>query len=127
MKISEYFNFENFSPDLLDTAKVKMFLLSMKQKYISYWQHTLQHSQKLEFNRSFKERICHFQLSRDNWKVSDRRTLTKLRISNLKLMTELGRYNNSPRDNRLCPVCDCNQTEDEIHSLLLFQIRNNQR
>ena len=23
MKISEYFNFENFSPDLLDTAKVK--------------------------------------------------------------------------------------------------------
>ena len=27
MKISEYFNFENFSPDLLDTAKVKMFLI----------------------------------------------------------------------------------------------------
>ena len=47
MKISEYFNFENFSPDLLDTAKVKMFLRLMKQKYISYWQHTLQHSQKL--------------------------------------------------------------------------------
>ena len=42
MKISEYFNSENFSPDLLDTAKVKMFLRLMKQKYISYWQHTLQ-------------------------------------------------------------------------------------
>ena len=54
MKLSEYFNFENFSPDLLDTAKVKMFLRLMKQKYISYWQHTLQHSQKLEFYRSFK-------------------------------------------------------------------------
>ncbi len=30
-------------------------------------------------------------------------------------MIELGRYNNTPRDNRLCPVCDCNKTEDEIH------------
>ena len=26
----------------------------MKQDYISYWQNTLQHSQKLEFYRSFK-------------------------------------------------------------------------
>ena len=42
-RISEYFNFDNFSPDLLDTAKVKMFLRLMKQKYISYWQHILQH------------------------------------------------------------------------------------
>ena len=33
MKISKYFNFENFSPDLLDTAKVKMFLRLMKQEY----------------------------------------------------------------------------------------------
>ena len=36
MKISEYFNFGNFSPDLVDTAKVTMFLQLMKQKYISY-------------------------------------------------------------------------------------------
>ena len=41
MKISEYFNFGTFSPDLVDTAKVTMFLQLMKQKYISYWQHTL--------------------------------------------------------------------------------------
>jgi len=33
-------------------------------------------------------------------------------------MIELGRYNDTPRDNRLCPVCDCNyQTEDEIRFL----------
>ena len=117
MKISEYFNFGNFSPDLVDTAKVTMFLQLMKQKYISYWQHTLQHSQKLEFYRSFKNEYAtssYLELTR---RVSDRRTLTKLRISNHKLMIELGRYNDTPRDNRLCPVCDCNQTEDEIHFL----------
>jgi len=50
-------------------------------------------------------------------RVFDRRTLTKLRISNHKLMIELGRYEDTPRDNRLCPVCDCNQTKDEIHFL----------
>ena len=50
-------------------------------------------------------------------RVSDRRTLTKLLISNHKLMIELGRYNNTPRDNRLCPVCDYNKTEGEIHFL----------
>ena len=49
--------------------------------------------------------------------LSDRRKLTKLRISNHKLMIELGTYNNTPRDNRLCPVCDCKKTEDEINFL----------
>ena len=32
-------------------------------------------------------------------------------------MIELGRYYNTPIDNGLCPVCDCNKTEDEIHFL----------
>ena len=97
MKISEYFNFVNFSPDLVDTAQVTMFLQLMKQKYISYWQQTLQHSQKLEFYRSFKNEYAtssYLELTR---RVSDRRTLTKLRISNHKLMIELGRYNDTPR------------------------------
>ena len=97
MKISEYFNFGNFSLDLVDTAKVTMFIQLMKQKYISYWQHTLQHSQKLEFYRSFKNEYAtsgYLELTR---RVSDRRTLTKLRISNHKLMIELGRYNDTPR------------------------------
>ena len=78
MKISEYFNFENFSPDLLDTAKVKIFLRLMKQKYISYWQHTLQHSQKLEFYRSFQNEYATSNYLEITRKVSDMRTLTIL-------------------------------------------------
>ena len=83
----------------------------MKQKYISYWQHTLQHSQKLEFYRSFKNEYVTSSYLELTSRVSDRRTLTKLRISNHKLMIELGRYNNTPRENRLCPVCDCNTVQ----------------
>ena len=52
--MSEYFKLPDFNPDLLDIAMVKSYVSSMKQEYISYWQNTLQHSQKLEFNRSFK-------------------------------------------------------------------------
>ena len=51
MNMSEYFNQLDFNPDLLDEAMVKSSVSSMKQEYISYWQ---QHSQKLEFYRSFK-------------------------------------------------------------------------
>ena len=55
MKMFEYFNLNNFNPDLLDTAKIKHFVNLMKQKYISYWQQALQHSQKLEFYKIFKD------------------------------------------------------------------------
>ena len=61
----------------LHTAKVKKFLQSMNQKYISYWQHALQYSQKLEFNRFFENEhaTSNYLLSRDNSsrRVSDRK------------------------------------------------------
>ena len=52
MNMSEYFKLPD--PDLLDIAMVKSYVSLMKQEYISYWQNTLQHSQKLEFYRSLK-------------------------------------------------------------------------
>ena len=39
---------KNFNRDLLDIAMVKSYVSSMKQEYISYWQNTVQRSQKLE-------------------------------------------------------------------------------
>ena len=62
-------------------------------------------------------------------RTSERRVLTKLRISNHKVIIELGRYNQVSRDNRLCQVCGSNQIEDEIHFLFHCSkysiIRNN--
>ena len=44
-------------------------------------------------------------------------------------MIELGRYNQTTRDNRNCPFCGSNQIEDEIHFLFNCSkcslIRNN--
>ena len=44
----------------------------------------------------------------------------KFKVSNHKLMIELGRYqrNHIPRENRLCPLCTSNQVENESHFLL---------
>ena len=45
----------------------------------------------------------------------------KFKISNHKLMIELGRYQRDhiPRESRLCPLCKSNQVENESH--FLFQ------
>ena len=41
-----------------------------------------------------------------------------LRISSQKLLIETGRYDNIPRNERVCNVCNCKTIEDEIHFLL---------
>ena len=87
--MSEYFKLPDFNPDLLDIAMVKSYVSSMKQEYISYWQNTLQHSQKLEFYRSFKTD----HISSSYLDLARGTALVKLRISNHKLMREIGRYN----------------------------------
>ena len=52
--MSEYFNLPDFNSDLLETAMVKNFVGLVKQEFISYWQDTLHHTQKLEFFLSFR-------------------------------------------------------------------------
>ena len=117
--MSECFKFPDFNPDLLDIAMVKCYVSLMKQEGISYWQNTPQHCQKLEFYRSSKTdhtSSSYLDLTR---RTAGRRALVKLRIRNHKLMIEIGRYNQTRKDNRHCPFCGCNVIEDEVH--VLFQ------
>ena len=113
---------EYFKPDLLDIAMVKIYASSIKQEYISYWQTTLQHSQKHEFYRSFKTDHTssgYLDLTRG---TAGRRALVKLRISNHKLMIEIGRYNQTMKDNRHCPFCGCKVIEDESKFTFFFNV-----
>ena len=115
----EYFKLPDFNPDLLDIAVVKSYVSSMKQEYISYWQNALQHSQKLEFYRSFNSNhtsSSYLDLTRG---TAGGRALVKLRICNHKLMIEIGRDNQTTKDKGHCPFCGCNVIEDEVH--FLFQ------
>jgi len=42
----------------------------------------------------------------------------KFRIGNHKLRIKIGRYDQIPRVNRLYPICESNQIEDESHFLM---------
>jgi hypothetical protein len=48
---------------------------------------------------------------------NQRKRLTQLRLSNHKLMIELGRYENIPREDRICKVCQAGEIETEHHFL----------
>ena len=47
MKISEYYDLPDRNN--LSGAKIKHFIDIIKQKYITYWQHTVHHSKKIYF------------------------------------------------------------------------------
>lgn len=49
---------------------------------------------------------------------SHRRALTKFRISAHTLAIEQGRYKNIPPEKRICPNCNLNKVEDELHFLI---------
>ena len=93
------------------------YVSSMKQEYISYWQNTLQNSQRLEFYRSFKTDHTSYSYLDLKRGTAGRMALVKLRISNHKLMIEIGRYNQTTKDNRHCPFCGCIVIEDDFHFL----------
>jgi len=52
--------------------------------------------------------------------VTERRNLVKFKISNHKLMIELGRYqtDHMPKESTLCLLCKSNQVENVSHLLL---------
>ena len=50
----------------------------------------------------------------------------QIKISNSKLMIELGRYNKTDINNRICPLC-MNGVEDKYHFIILCTSLNNIR
>ena len=60
MKISEYYDLPDFDPNNLSEANIKHYIDIIKQKYITYWQHTIHHSKKLQLN--YLNMIIKFQV-----------------------------------------------------------------
>ncbi len=56
-----------------------------------------------------------------------RKHLTKLRLSSHKLPIEKGRWNNTPRNDRICPDCPNRQIGDEFHYLFECSKFNTER
>jgi len=81
----------------------------MQPNYISYRQHTMQNSTKLEFFNTFKNDYTPSSYLSLTSKLSERKELVKFRIGNHKLRIETSRYDQIPRVNRLCPRRESNQ------------------
>ncbi|MGI9312379.1 MAG: hypothetical protein ACR2O9_02440 [Alphaproteobacteria bacterium] len=79
----------------------------------------ISNNRKLYSYSTFKINIiCEKYLSCINI-MNYRRSLCNFRISSHNLNIETGRWNNIPRNLRLCTCCNLNEVEDEYHFLLI--------
>ena len=78
--MSKYYDFPCFDITYLTDAKIKHNARLMQQKYILYWQHTMQNSTKLEFFNTFKNDYAPSSyLGLTNKLSGERKELVKLR------------------------------------------------
>ena len=54
MNLIEQYHVSNLDPESLDNDRIRRYTTNMKEKYISSWRHSLEHSKKLEFYKVFK-------------------------------------------------------------------------
>ena len=100
---------------------------SVKQSFVTLWKNQIEHSSKLYFYSTLK---TEYELEKYLTVIKNtnhRRTLTRFRISNHKLMIECGRYHNIPHDERICKLCTSNEIENEEHLLFSCQAYDNIR
>ena len=118
MKISEYYyDLSELALNNSSEAKIKHYIDITKQKYVTYWQHTIHHSKKLQFYSLFNHDhkiSSYLDLIRNS---ANRRDLVKIHMNNHKLMIETGRYNQTPRNDRFYPIFNSGIIEDEFHFL----------
>ena len=110
----------------------------MREKYLSFWRHSLENSKQLQFYKKFYKSLIFFYFQGCAAKTiggdippptprypklyqlrhyDEQQNFVKFKISNHKLIIEHGRYqiDHLPKENRLCPLCNSNQVEDKIH------------
>ena len=83
--------------------------------YYQTWYANINNTSKLESYCIFKHKF-EFENYLDNIKDKKLRILlTKFRVSSHDLNIEVGRYTNTPRDQRLCSNCTMKFPESEYH------------
>jgi len=140
-----WFNFANQVKELLREGnintpstptlrEIKKFKQYLKYKYARFWTSALWsdsqknsvHGKKLRTYRRFKvkfDREKYLDIVKDK---PLKQAITKFRVSDHKLMIEVGRHKNIPLEERLCPFCK-QEVEDECHFLLVCHMYNDQR
>ena len=94
----------------------------LKYQYIKNWHDTIYDQPKLEYYRMFKTEFAYEKYLDCINSKNHKQQLSRFRLSAHKLEIETGRYNNIPRDERKCKLCNLNTVESEYHFLLICPI-----
>ena len=123
MRVLKFCNIDHLlysSDDKEITSQLNKLKRRLHAMFIEVWKKertTFQKDSKLDLFTSLKNK---FEIS-DYLKIiknpSHRIALSKMRVSAHKFPIETGRYNNTPREERLCPF-GCNCIGDEYHYIL---------
>ena len=101
-----------------DNSNYNMLIKQILQdQFIQKWHNDVQLSSRGQFYSSFKDNFC-FEKYLVKIPENHRIWLTKLRLSNLKLPIETGRWQNIPVEERLCHKCH-EGIGDEFHYLFV--------
>ena len=121
--LSEPLDLETFLKD----KEINGIIDNMKNNYISFWKQQIDNSRKLSFYSIFKKQYNQEDYLTFIKDPSQRRMLTKFRISNHKLLIEYGRYQKITREERHCKTCNTGAVEDEFHFSFEYPSYNNIR
>ena len=117
---SLYDNTTNFENDIIN-YDTKTVVNKMKEKYVEFWRHKIINSSKLSFFCTFKKEYRMEQYLSLIENTAIRKTFSQYRVSNHKLQIEQGRYENTPREQRICKLCHSGDVENELHFALTCQ------
>ena len=85
------------------------------EKFKIKWSNDIMSQNKLDVYSVVKQNFCAENYVKLNFKKPIRSVITQLRAGCLPIEIELGRYQNIPRDQRLCKQCTQNHIENELH------------
>lgn len=118
--LKPFYDKTNFENDIVNYC-TKTIVNKMKEKYVELWRHKMNNSTKLSFFSKFKNEYKMEEYLSLIKNPTIRRTLSQYRISNHKLQIERGRYENIPREKRICKLCDSGNVENEFHFVFTCQ------
>ena len=106
----------SFGSDVIDITK---FLQEIKLNCSAVWKQQVLSKPKLRTYLTYKSTFGTDPYVTANLSRQERSRLAQIRLGIAPLQLELGRYNNTPVNERTCKLCTCNVVEDEYHFMLV--------
>ena len=92
---------------------------NLENNYVIFWQNEINSSENLDFYPIYKQEFHTNNYINTLRNSQERQSFAKFCTSNHDLLIEKGRHYKPkiPREERICNLCNSNETEDDIHFL----------